>query len=533
MKFFQDRRDETISHYILQCELIFFLCAGIFLLRLSNLTIDNFYTKIPVLILLFGLVGVIPLTQKIKTSQWRYAWALELIISVAYVVLISYFIENQYDYLFKLSLLMPVIVIALKYGLRMAIFAALLSISANLFLSYKQGFVLIDGDIVFSQIIILLAWLLGKMTEKEYDIKIDLHQEISARKLAEKHLKDQLCFLQNLIDTIPNPLYFTDLNLIFMGCNKSFADLIGLTKDEIVNQYIYDILPSDFAHKLNRVDDAFSQSGVTAFEFTVTNANGSVQEVILNKAAFFDNEGNDMGSLGIIIDISEQKQFQKDMAQVDRLNVIGQMAAGIAHEIRNPITTVRGFIQLFQMKHDVKTFEENLDLMIEELDRANEIITEYLSLAKNKPLNLIRQNLNSIILSIGPLIEADAAMSDNNLSLHLGTVPDGLFDESQIRQMLLNLCHNGIEAMTSGGHLIITTLAEDKDIVLTIEDQGKGIGPEIINKIGTPFVTSKANGTGLGLAVCYSIAARHNATITFETTSQGTTFIVRFKKHPQ
>lgn len=100
------------------------------------------------------------------------------------------------------------------------------------------------------------------------------------------------------------------------------------------------------------------------------------------------------------------------------------------------------------------------------------------------------------------------------------------------RQLILNLVRNGLEAMSPGGHLKINTSAENDEVVLAVRDYGKGINPDVLEKIGTPFYTTKESGTGLGLAVCYSIAARHDATINVETGPDGTTFFVRFKAMP-
>lgn len=527
MKLFQDRQDETKNQYIILCEIIFFLIAGVFILRSFAITFENFFTLVPTFLFLFVLVSILPMTRQLQPN--KYMWLMELVIILMYMILVGFFLHNEYDYLFKITLVMPVIIISLRYGLNMAFITALLSVSLTLFLSYAQGFASIDADIVFCGIILLLAWLLGQMTETEYQIRSNLQVEIAARKRAEKGLQDQLCFLQNLIDTIPNPIYYTNLNFVFMGCNKAFEDFFGVSQEEIINKTIWDIFPLEAARRICNIGGIFGENELPFLELTLTNAQGSVREIMLNKASIYDNEGKTVDSLGIIIDITEQKQLQKDMARVDRLNLVGEMAAGIAHEIRNPITTVRGFLQLVQIQSNTAALEGNVELMIEELDRANNIITEYLSLAKIKPLNLTRKNLNNIILSLTPLLEADATLADKSLVLHLEEIPDALFDETQIRQMLLNLCRNGLEAMEAGGTLTIFTFKHNGDIVLKIKDQGKGIGPEIADKIGTPFVTNKEHGTGLGLAVCYSIAGRHNATITFESGDLGTTFCIRFK----
>jgi len=231
----------------------------------------------------------------------------------------------------------------------------------------------------------------------------------------------------------------------------------------------------------------------------------------------------------VIRDITERKQLEQEMARLDRLNLIGEMAAGIAHEVRNPMTTVRGFLQLFRGKKEFTQSREYLDMMIKELDMANSIISEYLALAKNKAVNLKVQSLNSIIEALFPLVQADAMLADKYVQIELGDIPDIFLDKKEINQLMLNFVRNGLEAMSAGGSVTIRTFLDDEAVVLAVQDQGKGMEPEVLNKLGTPFFTTKDNGTGLGMAVCYSIAARHKATINVQTSPQGTTFFVRFK----
>lgn len=232
-------------------------------------------------------------------------------------------------------------------------------------------------------------------------------------------------------------------------------------------------------------------------------------------------------------EMARREQMEKEMARLDRLNTIGEMAAGIGHEIRNPMTTVRGFLQLMEGKDRYAQDKEILQLMISELDRANSIITEFLSLAKNKAVDLKEQNLNSIIENLFPLIQADALVTDKNIEKDLGEIPVLFLDEKEIRQLILNLVRNGFEAMSPGGRLTIRTYPDGEEAVLAVQDEGKGIEREVLEKIGTPFFTTKDQGTGLGLAVCYSIAGRHNAVISVETGPTGTTFSVRFKLQTQ
>jgi PAS domain S-box-containing protein len=238
-------------------------------------------------------------------------------------------------------------------------------------------------------------------------------------------------------------------------------------------------------------------------------------------------------SVASMIDITARKQMEKEIARLDRLNLIGEMAASIAHEIRNPMTTVRGFLQIHENKKEYAQYREQYDLMINEIDRANSIITEYLAMAKNKAIDLKVQNLNVIINSLFPLIQANAMYSDKYVQVELSEIPDLLLDEKEIRQLILNLVNNGLDAMLSGGNLTIRTFVDNNEVVLSVQDQGCGISNETLEKIGTPFFTTKDNGTGLGLAVCYSIAARHNAAIIIQTGSNGTTFLIRFGIIPE
>jgi len=224
---------------------------------------------------------------------------------------------------------------------------------------------------------------------------------------------------------------------------------------------------------------------------------------------------------------SEEK-FRIEMSRFEGMNLVGEMAAGIGHEVRNPMTTIRGFLQILINKKDCIKYLEYYELMIEELDRANAIITEFLSLTKERLVHRHTKNINVIIKSLLPLIEANAILANKYIEVELADIPDFLLDDKEIRQLILNLVRNSLDAMSPGGHLTIRTYVEGDDIILAVQDQGTGIDLEVLKKIGTPFFTTKEHGTGLGLAICYSIAARHNAVINVETSDKGTTFSIRF-----
>lgn len=227
-------------------------------------------------------------------------------------------------------------------------------------------------------------------------------------------------------------------------------------------------------------------------------------------------------------EIEKRERIEHEVAKLERLNIIGQLAAGLGHEVRNPMTTIRGFLQMLQNKPDMLTYKSYFDLMIEELDRTNSIITGYLSLAKIKPTKLKRQSLNKLLDNLFPLLLADAYSQGKKCVFEPGDLADLDIDTNEITQMVLNLARNGLEAMPSNGCLSISTFMEEQSIVLSVSDEGTGIDEEHLLKLGTPFFTTKESGTGLGLPMCFSIADRHNAVIEVRSNPLGTTFLVRF-----
>lgn len=316
---------------------------------------------------------------------------------------------------------------------------------------------------------------------------------------------------------------------VYIDVNEKFLSYTGYSREEIIDRSALSLNiwecsgeQTNFIRNIIKDHGSFSNQ-----EIRLRLKSGEIREVLASLDIIqIDGE---MCYLSIMQDLTEKKQLAKEMDRLDRLNLVGQMAAGIGHEIRNPMTSIRGFLQILKGKPECAKYSQYYSLMIDELDRANSIITEFLSLAKSKQAENKQLNLNSILEALEPLISADAMNSHKYIKLELAEIQNLLMDEKEIRQLILNLTRNGLEAMTKGC-LTIKTYMDGEDIVLSVQDEGAGIAPDILNKIGTPFFTTKEDGTGLGLATCYSIAARHNATIDIDTSTSGTTFIVRFRK---
>ncbi|MEN6391263.1 MAG: PAS domain S-box protein [Syntrophomonas sp.] len=309
--------------------------------------------------------------------------------------------------------------------------------------------------------------------------------------------------------------------------NNSFCEVLGYTEEEILGKSTLGLgIWEDPALRETARQKLLTYESVKDLEVYFRKKTGELRLGLLTGERL-EIEGTAY-MLSILTDITEKRQIEKEFSRLDRLNLVGQFAASIGHEMRNPMTTVRGFLQVLKGKEKYLEDIDTFDLMIEELDRANSIISEFLSLARDKFIKLELKNLNSVVSNMFPLIQANAMAQDKNIEVKLDVIPNLLLDEKEIRQLLVNLVRNGLESMKPGGYLTIKTSQDDQGVVLSVNDQGHGIPQEILDKLGTPFLTTKEAGTGLGMAVCYGIAGHHNAYIEVETSTAGSVFRVHF-----
>lgn len=348
-----------------------------------------------------------------------------------------------------------------------------------------------------------------------------LERAVTERKKAEKRFSKAFHASPCMMAIVSLPDYK------FVDVNRHWLDTLGYAYEEVIGRTV-----AEFGHW---PDPQFQQAAGSLIE------NGSVYNLEIRFRTRQGKERHGLWSaeiitvngerclLGTTIDITELKQLQQEMARLDRLNLVGEMAAGIAHEIRNPMTVIRGYLQMLQLNEEFALHNRRFDTMIEEIDRVNAIITEFLSLARNTPSSLKKQSINSIITALLPLIQADAARNGVAVSIDLADIPELELDDKQIRQLVLNLVRNGIEAMARYGELKIKTRRKRGGVILIVKDRGEGILPDVLEKLGTPFFTTKEKGTGLGLPICYRIAESHNANIQVKTSPGGTIFMVHFK----
>ena len=352
------------------------------------------------------------------------------------------------------------------------------------------------------------------------------HRDLLEKKVEERtrELETANHKITNIVESISDGFLALDKEWRYIYLNHNPYLHEGRTAQDLIGKNIWSIFPEV-------VGTFWYQEFHRAMEerITVTFETPSAYQEIWYEARVYPFED---GICCFFKDITDKKRYEQEFKRLSGLDLIGQMAAGISHEIRNPMTTVRGFLQLLSTKEDCLKYEEFFTLMIDELDRANSIISEFLSMGNTRLSNLQELNLNDVLSDITPLLQGDAFNENKQIEINTSKVPNLQLNRNEIRQLILNLYRNGLEAMESGKTLTIRTYMENDDVVLAIEDQGSGIKPEVLEKLGTPFFSTKDNGTGLGLGVCYGIAARHNAKIDIETSSSGTTFFVRFKNKP-
>lgn len=311
--------------------------------------------------------------------------------------------------------------------------------------------------------------------------------------------------------------------------NEAWLHALGYSREEVVGKKSYELdIWVDQGQRGSIIDELTNSGRLGSLETRLRAKDGSVLTCLMSAETI--RLGEEDCLLISLTDITATKEIERELSRLDRLNLIGEMAASIGHEIRNPMTTIRGFLQMVNERDDNSKYREYYQLMIGELDRVNAIISGFLNMARDKTVNLRPRYLNSIVRALHPMIQADASYTDKQVRLDLGQPPRVLVDENEIRQLIINLARNGLEAMPAGGVLTLRTRAEIGEALLEVEDQGTGIPAEMMEKLGTPFQTTKENGTGLGLAVCYSIAQRHRAKIEVDTGPGGTTFRVRFRK---
>jgi PAS domain S-box-containing protein len=269
---------------------------------------------------------------------------------------------------------------------------------------------------------------------------------------------------------------------------------------------------------------------VTHCEEIVPLPDGTFKTFNTIKIPLFDKDGNREGLVVIGRDITELRVAEERLRRTEKLSVVGELSASVAHEIRNPLTSLKGFVQLLQMEDD--QHQNYYQIMLDELNRINHIVGELLLLAKPQHIKFTTMYIQKILNDVISLLGVEASL--HNVQINVNFPKKDLLIEcepNQLKQLFINIIKNAIEATNNSGTVIITLEQIDENILITIKDNGCGISKDRLERIGEPFYSSKEKGTGLGLTVSSKIVQSHDGTIRFDSEiNQGTTVSITLPK---
>jgi two-component system sensor histidine kinase PilS (NtrC family) len=348
--------------------------------------------------------------------------------------------------------------------------------------------------------------------------------------LASTQIADLQALNQNVIDSLPSGLATTDRAQRLVTFNHAAQAITGLSTEAVVGRPLAEALqlPDRLVDALN---EGLSGAGARRLEFRYQRPDGAQIDIGMS-ATHLETPGGRAGYLMTFQDVTEVKKLDRDARIQQRLAAVGEMAAGIAHEIRNPLASMSGSIQILRQELPLSPEQEQLmDIVLRESERLNNTIRSFLAYARPQKFAIarfdVRRALNDTVLLLR-----------NSSELHEGHTVDvevpaeALWydaDEGQIKQILWNLATNGLRAMPNGGGLRLTgSLEPTGGVVIAIQDEGIGIPPEALDGLFQPFHGSFARGSGLGLAIVHRIVTDYQGEIQVSSRQgSGTTVSVR------
>ncbi|MFC1850450.1 nitrogen regulation protein NR(II) [candidate division CSSED10-310 bacterium] len=350
---------------------------------------------------------------------------------------------------------------------------------------------------------------------------------------------------ENILRSIESGVMTVDLDGAIVSFNLAAERITGYSEQEVLEKVARDIFPlavfqdtltpTNYSERFKRYEHRFiNKAGVELF-------------LGFSRSFLFDEHGRNTGYIIIFQDLTEFKKLEDAKKRADKMAILGELAARMAHEIRNPLTSMRGSIEVISKEPSLNSTNRRLmDIVLRESDRLNRLISDFLQYAQPRKLISRRFSISNLIQETIILLKNHPKMSEN-IQLQVDLSPEDIYisgDMFQIKQVLLNLCLNALDAMPTGGTLALSLQLpipvkqlEKSDIIshngvktylsLHIQDFGKGILPEYKSQIFTPFFSTKEGGTGLGLAIAYRVIEEHQGFIDYHTeVDAGTTFTV-------
>jgi len=326
--------------------------------------------------------------------------------------------------------------------------------------------------------------------------------EKTVQKLEERNssLKDLEFFNTKVIESLPSGLFTTDINGSVLIFNHAAELISGSKKEAVIGNPINTALPF-----LPHPPERGKYESVLA-------ANTEQEKIVgLNITVLRDINENKTGFIGVFQDLTEKKKLESEIKNKEKWAAIGELSANIAHEIRNPLASLRGSIEMLKEgKLAAKHKERMMDIALSEMERLNNTISDFLTYSSPKPLEIQPVDLHSILDSTLELLKNTEPKSDISIKKDFEGQLLVHADPEKIRQVFWNLGVNAFEAMKDRGVLTVSTKSTPQRVSISFSDTGSGIAQSTINKIFYPFFTTKEKGTGLGLAIAYRIVEEHN-----------------------
>ncbi|MCT8975345.1 ATP-binding protein [Clostridium sp. CX1] len=349
----------------------------------------------------------------------------------------------------------------------------------------------------------------------------------------EQELKNLHLQTETILNAVNNGVLMIDTNKKIILTNKAIEDILEMDKEDIIGMDI---------NELNELVqfDAKQRSGLSledsyfkeVYETCIVTKNGNKKELEIQVSSIRNVEGEIIGGISVCKDITSIKKEQLKIQQQEKLALLGQLGAGIVHETRNYLTTIKGRCQLIELvakEKEIKDYAKKIDIDVSEVNR---IISEFLFLSKPRETELQEVSMYDIFQSIKNIVQSSSLVKGVDVQMNLSKEERYLLcDEVQVKQVILNICKNAVDAMGDklNPQLIIETGYDElnNEMFIKITDNGKGISEEDLSKIGTLFFTTKKTGTGLGLNVCFQIINQHKGRIEVESKlGEGTSFTI-------
>jgi two-component system, NtrC family, sensor histidine kinase HydH len=345
--------------------------------------------------------------------------------------------------------------------------------------------------------------------------------------ISQETLKRMRAFTGLLISKLPVGIIATDHENKIRTFNSTAAAMTGISLETVQNGEPEAVLPPEVSRFFPLHENS---DEITDRDVSLAGGDNVHYSLHLSSLPVYNQDSNFMGRVLLMYDLSELKRLEREIQRHDRLVALGKMAAGVAHEVRNPLSSIKGFATLLGSKFkDGSQEHEAADLLVYEAERLNRSITELLNYARPTTLKKEHINLGNLVASSLKLISSDAQALGVKTSLEIDPdIPSINVDRDRINQVLLNLYLNGLQAFEASSlekELKVSVHLDSSGgaIRIEVQDNGKGISQENIDKILDPYFTTKPEGTGLGLALAYKIVDEHNGTIRFKSTEgQGT-----------